>query len=175
MKKKMKKGFTLVELLVVIAILAVLATVSVVGYTSFITKANNSNALTELKQAQEVILSQLIDATGSADGEMKAGGVVFTYDSAAGKITFTGTESSEGALDAAFATPNTQSKEAAGDSGDYNVASDLAGLKGYFEYTAGSEGSAAKIVYTTVNGKGAATWTSGDVVVAGGTPHVVSE
>ena len=46
MKKQIKKGFTLVELLVVIAILAVLATVSVVGYTSFITKANNSNALT---------------------------------------------------------------------------------------------------------------------------------
>ncbi len=42
MNKKIKKGFTLVELLVVIAILAVLATVSVVGYTSFIEKANMS-------------------------------------------------------------------------------------------------------------------------------------
>ncbi len=43
MNKKTKKGFTLVELLVVIAILAILATVSVVGYTSFIAKANLSN------------------------------------------------------------------------------------------------------------------------------------
>ncbi len=43
MNKKTKKGFTLVELLVVIAILAILATVSVVGYTSFIDKANLSN------------------------------------------------------------------------------------------------------------------------------------
>ncbi len=42
MNKKTKKGFTLVELLVVIAILAILATVSVVGYTSFIDKANQS-------------------------------------------------------------------------------------------------------------------------------------
>ncbi len=42
MNKKIKKGFTLVELLVVIAILAVLATVSVVGYTSFITKSEMS-------------------------------------------------------------------------------------------------------------------------------------
>ncbi len=42
MNKKTKKGFTLVELLVVIAILAILATVSVVGYTSFINKANMS-------------------------------------------------------------------------------------------------------------------------------------
>ena len=37
-----KKGFTLVELLVVIAIIAILAVVSVVGYTTFITKANLS-------------------------------------------------------------------------------------------------------------------------------------
>ncbi len=36
MKTMKRKGFTLVELLVVIAILAILATVSVVGYTSFI-------------------------------------------------------------------------------------------------------------------------------------------
>lgn len=40
MKNNKKKGFTLVELLVVIAILAILATVSVVGYTSFIERAN---------------------------------------------------------------------------------------------------------------------------------------
>ena len=40
--KNTKKGFTLVELLVVIAILAILATVAVVGYTSFIDKANTS-------------------------------------------------------------------------------------------------------------------------------------
>ena len=40
--KQTKKGFTLVELLVVIAILAVLATVSIVGYLSFINKANIS-------------------------------------------------------------------------------------------------------------------------------------
>ena len=40
--KNTKKGFTLVELLVVIAILAILATVAVVGYTSFIEKAEKS-------------------------------------------------------------------------------------------------------------------------------------
>ena len=40
--KNTKKGFTLVELLVVIAILAILATVAVVGYTSFTEKAEKS-------------------------------------------------------------------------------------------------------------------------------------
>ena len=43
MKNMKKKGFTLVELLVVIAIVAILAVVSVVGYTVFIDKANKSN------------------------------------------------------------------------------------------------------------------------------------
>ena len=41
--KKTKKGFTLVELLVVITILAVLATVSVIGYRNFTKKAQISN------------------------------------------------------------------------------------------------------------------------------------
>ncbi len=40
---KKRKGFTLVELLVVIAILAVLASVSVIGYLGFTEKARRSN------------------------------------------------------------------------------------------------------------------------------------
>ena len=53
-----KKGFTLVELLVVIAILAILATVSVVGYTSFITNAKNSVAQQELTQIRDYCTAQ---------------------------------------------------------------------------------------------------------------------
>ena len=61
MKKNTKKGFTLVELLVVIAILAILATVSVVGYTSFINKADLSNAQTEAAQIKLAINTALIN------------------------------------------------------------------------------------------------------------------
>ena len=53
MKSNKKRGFTLVELLVVIAILAILATVSVVGYTSFIERAavsNDENVASQLNQ-----------------------------------------------------------------------------------------------------------------------------
>ncbi len=39
---KNRKGFTLVELLVVIAIIAILATVAIIGYTSFVEKAEKS-------------------------------------------------------------------------------------------------------------------------------------
>ena len=55
MKKNTKKGFTLVELLVVIAILAILASVAVVGYTSFINKANQSKVDTEIKQVVNIL------------------------------------------------------------------------------------------------------------------------
>ena len=57
---KKKKGFILVELLVVIAILAVLATISVVGYMGFTKKAHESNdigltaQMNTILQAEEV-------------------------------------------------------------------------------------------------------------------------
>ncbi len=61
LSKKERKGFTLVELLVVIAILAVLASVSVVGYLGFTEKARNSDAVTELTQVRELMRAELID------------------------------------------------------------------------------------------------------------------
>ena len=65
MKKNTQKGFTLVELLVVIAILAILASVAVVGYTAFIEKADTAKAEAELKQ-----LITLIDAEYAEEGEV---------------------------------------------------------------------------------------------------------
>lgn len=62
-RKETKKGFTLVELLVVIAILAVLATVSVVGYTSFTDDARASNDLQELTQYRAIIEGKLMDGS----------------------------------------------------------------------------------------------------------------
>ncbi len=61
LSKKERKGFTLVELLVVIAILAVLASVSVVGYLGFVNKARESNAITEITQIREVVRDNLLD------------------------------------------------------------------------------------------------------------------
>ena len=51
------KGFTLVELLVVIAILAILATVSVVGYTSYIENANKTVANDTLVKIRDYAIS----------------------------------------------------------------------------------------------------------------------
>ncbi len=83
MKNMKKKGFTLVELLVVIAIIAILATVSVVGYTAFLNKANESNALTEAAQVEEAIKANLMA------GEDYVIGTVQSADAVAVDVTKT--------------------------------------------------------------------------------------
>ncbi len=59
--KSTKKGFTLVELLVVIAILAILATVSVVGYTAFVQRANRSVDEQVVAQLNNFVLGYLVE------------------------------------------------------------------------------------------------------------------
>lgn len=82
MKKTNKKGFTLVELLVVIAILAILATVSVVGYLGFTQKARESKAQTELVQLRDVLTGYLLDSESTDKVYMntKVGSIVVTLD-----------------------------------------------------------------------------------------------
>ena len=53
--KNTKKGFTLVELLVVIAIVAILATVAIIGYTSFLDKADESADIYAVRQMNTVL------------------------------------------------------------------------------------------------------------------------
>ena len=73
------KGFTLVELLVVIAILAILATVSVVGYTTYINNANVAAAKQELGQIRDAALAFDI-TSGNKDGKIDSTEVVIPED-----------------------------------------------------------------------------------------------
>ena len=106
MRNNKMKGFTLVELLVVIAILAILATVSVVGYTSYIEgatvrvdedlaaqltrfleayKVNNPGEITEDNIWE--ITQDVLDESGikDLDPQAKQYGYHFYYDLAEGK------------------------------------------------------------------------------------------
>ena len=128
--KSTRKAFTLVELLVVIAILAILASVAVVGYTSFIDKANDSNAETELHQIKAYITAELM-----SDDKMEftVEGVKYVITRTSGRLTATAGVDSIPVDVAIEACP------------------DLEGL-GTFEI----EGE--DLVYTSSNGKGTARW-----------------
>ncbi|MDY4788919.1 MAG: type II secretion system protein [Bacilli bacterium] len=72
MSKKRNKGFTLVELLVVIVILTILASASILGYLAFTKKANESKAISELTQYKTKLIADL------ADGKEQIGSFTFT-------------------------------------------------------------------------------------------------
>lgn len=161
MKKiKKTKGFTLVELLVVIAILAVLATVSVVGYTSFIGKANNSNALTECKQAEDIVLSDLISTGKEVDAikEVKDGDtsyVKFTYAVSQGKVGIEFSNIADGeVVDITGGVEKTGYDDIS--SGMNDVFTDTVELDGRFYAVV--DDSDFYIAYITANEKGIAIW-----------------
>ena len=81
-----RKGFTLVELLVVIAILAILATVSVVGYTSFIGQADKQAAETQAEQ-----IKTTIDSALTLEKFVKIGNTTITRDATTKKLVITTT------------------------------------------------------------------------------------
>ena len=95
--KNTKKGFTLVELLVVIAILAILASVAVVGYSSFLKKADESNAKTELNQIVTYVNAELMD-----DGK---------WEFVAETKTYSVVEGENGALTITVTTPAAEGQE----------------------------------------------------------------
>ena len=80
---KTTKGFTLVELLVVIAILAILATVSVVGYTSYINSTNDAAAHSELAQIKTYMANYDL-VSGNKDGIVSAEEVNAAINSSTG-------------------------------------------------------------------------------------------
>ena len=80
MKNNKKKGFTLVELLVVIAILAILATVATVGYTAFIEQSyvsNDNNVATQLNNFTDALKA---DSNSPVYEKLQANGGKITVD-----------------------------------------------------------------------------------------------
>ena len=63
-----KKGFTIVELVIVIAVIAILAAVLIPTFSNVIEKANESSALQEAKSAFEEVYA-LDYADGKLDGK----------------------------------------------------------------------------------------------------------
>ena len=73
--KHTRKGFTTVELVIVIAVIAILATVLIPTFSNLIAKAQVSAAVQECKGCLEVMLHDNL-------GELKGGTYYFIYDKA---------------------------------------------------------------------------------------------
>ena len=58
MKKLNKKGFTIVELVIVIAVIAILAGVLIPTFATVVEKANESKAMQQAKNAYELFLAE---------------------------------------------------------------------------------------------------------------------
>ena len=86
MKRNNKKGFTIVELVIVIAVIAILAGVLIPTFSGIIRKANESKALQAAKNLYTEVYA--LDASdGKIDGKEKETSLATSYD---GKtITYT--------------------------------------------------------------------------------------
>lgn len=78
MKKLNKKGFTIVELVIVIAVIAILAGVLIPTFASVVTKANQSKAMQEAKNEYEAYLAEYASTlTGKENYVIVAGEYAF--------------------------------------------------------------------------------------------------
>ena len=67
MKKMNKKGFTIVELVIVIAVIAILAAVMIPTFSGIVDKAKNSAALQEVKNAYTATLVAELETEATND------------------------------------------------------------------------------------------------------------
>ncbi len=77
MKKNNKKGFTLMEMLIVVAIVAVLVAISIPIFTSQLEKAREATDVANMRAAKAVAVAQYL--TDNTTG-------TFYYDAAAGTL-----------------------------------------------------------------------------------------
>jgi len=85
-KKLRKKGFTIVELVIVIAVIAILAAILIPTFANVVNKAEASKIQAELKSAYTQYVSEASDDQGFQDGYLN---LIFEYtDSSSKKVYY---------------------------------------------------------------------------------------
>ena len=78
--KKTNKGFTLVELIIVIAVIGVLAAILIPTFANVIDKANRKSAFSDAKNALQLYLAE--KTTGENGGKVVDDGTIFKVEKA---------------------------------------------------------------------------------------------
>lgn len=139
-KKSSNEG--LKKLIAAVAIVVIFIVVGIFGFNFFSKRANNIKALSELKQIQEIMLTNLVNTDGGMDKTVTCDGVTFKYIVTKGKVAY------EGSLNTNDdgATFTKEIKEGFPEIGEFD---------GTFNIEDGT------LTYSTKGGKGKAVWVSG--------------
>ena len=82
--KKMQKGFTLIELMIVVAIIAILAAIAIPAYQNYIIRSKVTEAITALDMAQTAV-SETFQTQGIVPASNASAGLPATAASVASK------------------------------------------------------------------------------------------
>ena len=77
--KAMQKGFTLIELMIVVAIIGILAAVALPAYQDYVARSQMSEAMT-LASGQKAAVTETWSNTGNVPGDNAAAGVAAAAD-----------------------------------------------------------------------------------------------
>ena len=104
LNKKNEKGFTLIELMIVIAIIGILAAIAIPQFSAYRTRSYNSSAQSDVRNIATAQEAYYVDAstytgtiatlTGSTYGYMQSGNVAVSAGADANGYTITGYHSS---------------------------------------------------------------------------------
>ena len=154
MKKLNKKGFTIVELVIVIAVIAILAAVMIPTFSGIIEKANQSAALQE---ADAAYTEDLIALDGQASNYNTEAYKDYTYTKATGTYDANGVYYTLNATTSKYDKVTTNVED---DFDTYYVQSDAKSSITKGTFTKEADGS-YKYTYTTADGKYEAKFTNG--------------
>ncbi|WP_312636657.1 prepilin-type N-terminal cleavage/methylation domain-containing protein [Oscillibacter sp.] len=93
-KKNSKKGFTLMEMLIVVAIIGVLVAISIPVFTAKLTDARKAADDANMRTAKAVYAVYQLNASSSSDDSGLGSGGPYYFNASTGKFQTTGTDAS---------------------------------------------------------------------------------